>query len=78
MGGPFYELLEEFQRTYDYRVEIEWSDEDRVYIARVPDLKGLATHGDTREEALRNAREAIAGYLESLAERSRPKNKSEG
>ena len=32
----------------------------------VPALDGCFTQGDTEEEALRNAREAIACYLEGL------------
>ena len=33
----------------------------------VPELRGVATQGETREEALEMAKEAIEGYLESLA-----------
>jgi predicted RNase H-like HicB family nuclease len=48
-----------------YRVLIE-QDEDGTYVAEVPSLPGCITQGATREEVLRNAREAIAVYLESL------------
>lgn len=48
-----------------YRVLIE-RDEDGVFVATVPSLPGCIADGMTREEALRNVREAIALYLESL------------
>ena len=54
-----------------YRVLIE-QDEDGVHIAEVPSLPGCVTQGSSREEALRNAREAIAAYLESLEEHGEP------
>lgn len=37
------------------------------YSVFVPELRGVATQGETREEALEMAQEAIEGYLESLA-----------
>ena len=36
------------------------------FIARVPALPGCVTEGDTREEALTMAQDAIRGYLASL------------
>ncbi|MCH7563473.1 MAG: type II toxin-antitoxin system HicB family antitoxin [Gemmatimonadetes bacterium] len=54
-----------------YRVLIE-QDEDGVFVAQVPALPGCVTQGTTRPEALANAREAIAAYLESLEKRDEP------
>lgn len=51
-------------RGLKYRVLIE-ADEDG-YVAEVPSLPGCISQGETRHEALKNIREAIAGYLESL------------
>jgi len=48
-----------------YRVLIE-EDEDGVFVAEVPSLPGCVSQGSTRREALSNAREAIAVYVESL------------
>lgn len=42
------------------------------YTAYVPDLPGCVSEGDTREEALEMIKEAIEGYLESLAAHSDP------
>jgi antitoxin HicB len=54
-----------------YRVLIE-QDEDGVYVAEVPALPGCISQGETREQALENIKEAIAGYLESLEARGEP------
>ena len=48
-----------------YRVLIE-QDQDGVFVAEVPSLPGCISQGATRSEALANAREAIAGFVESL------------
>jgi predicted RNase H-like HicB family nuclease len=54
-----------------FRILIE-PDEDGVLVATVPSLPGCVSQGATREEAVRNVREAIEGYLESLRERGEP------
>jgi predicted RNase H-like HicB family nuclease len=54
-----------------YRVLIE-QDEDEIYVAEVPALPGCIAQGATREEALNNIKEAIAAYLESLADHDEP------
>lgn len=54
-----------------YRVLIE-QDEDGVFVAEVPALPGCVTQGRTRGEAIDNAKEAIAGYLESLRKHGDP------
>ena len=48
-----------------FRVVIE-TDEDGVFIARVPLLPGCISQGKTRAEAVGNVREAAEGYLDSL------------
>ena len=48
-----------------FRVVIE-TDEDGVFVARVPVLPGCITQGKTRAEAMSNIREAVAVYVESL------------
>lgn len=48
-----------------YRVLIE-QDEDGTSVAEVPSLPGCISQGATREETLRNVKEAIELYLESL------------
>lgn len=47
-------------------------DEDGVWIAECPALPGCVSQGATRDEAVENAREAIALCLEVRAERGDP------
>ena len=54
-----------------FRVILE-TDEDNVIVAQVPALPGCISQGRTRAEAVRNIREAIEGYLESLREHNEP------
>jgi predicted RNase H-like HicB family nuclease len=41
-------------------------NEEGSYTVTVPSLPGCITQGDTWEEAISNAREAIVGYIEAL------------
>ena len=50
---------------HHYTVILE-REGDGGYHAFCPALKGCHTQGDTLEEALTNAKEAIGAYLESL------------
>ena len=52
--------------TDSYQVLVGWSEDDAAYVARVLDLPGCLAHGETQDEALDQAREAIALYLEDL------------
>lgn len=54
-------------KTYQFTVIFE-QDEDGVFIATVPSLQGCNSFGDTLEEAEKNIKEAIAGFLETLQE----------
>lgn len=54
-----------------YTVILE-REEDGGYHAFVPALRGCHTQGDTLEEAIENAREAIEAYLESLKAKGEP------
>jgi predicted RNase H-like HicB family nuclease len=51
-----------------YNINLLWSDEDNLWIADVPDLRGCVTHGKTRAEAVANASDAIEGWLEAAKE----------
>jgi predicted RNase H-like HicB family nuclease len=45
---------------------------DEGFVASVPALPGCVSQGDTREDALRNIREAIELYLEDCRELGDP------
>ncbi len=47
-------------------------DEDGMWVVECPSIPGCVSQGRTREEALENIREAIAGCLEVRAERGLP------
>lgn len=55
-----------------YRMVIEWSDEDRAYVVRVPELPGCVTHGATYVEAARMGEEAIEAWLAGARHWGRP------
>ncbi|MBI4581496.1 MAG: type II toxin-antitoxin system HicB family antitoxin [Planctomycetes bacterium] len=54
-----------------YRVLIE-QDDDGVFVAECPSMPGCISQGATREEALSNIQDAMAGYLESLRKHNEP------
>ncbi|MBI2305354.1 MAG: type II toxin-antitoxin system HicB family antitoxin [Chloroflexi bacterium] len=53
---------------YKYEIIIYWSNEDGAFIAEVPELPGCMAHGDTPEDALRNAKEGIQLWIDTARE----------
>ena len=49
-----------------YSVSIRWSDNDKGFIAVVPELPGLSAFGANQAEALSELKIASAAYLKSL------------
>lgn len=56
-------------KTIYYPARITYYKEDKGFIVEFPDLKGCLTEGSILEEALKNAREVLSGYLSSIFER---------
>lgn len=54
-----------------YEVIIYWSDEDQVFIAEVPELPGCKAHGDSHEDALANAKDAMEFWINRARELGR-------
>jgi predicted RNase H-like HicB family nuclease len=54
-----------------YTILIE-RNEEGSYTVTVPLLSGCITEGDTWEEAIANAKEAIAGYIGALKDLGKP------
>jgi len=55
------------ERVREFSVVI-LEDESGGYIAVVPELPGCHTQGDSLDEVIKNVREAIELYLETLSE----------
>lgn len=53
---------------HKYEIIIYWSREDQVFVAEVPELSGCMAHGDSQQEALANADEAIQLWIETAQE----------
>jgi predicted RNase H-like HicB family nuclease len=51
-----------------YEIIIYWSNEDNAFIAEVPELAGCMAHGNSHEEALENAKEAISLWIDTAKE----------
>ncbi len=47
-------------------------DEEGVFVAECPALPGCISQGKTRSEAIKNIKDAIKGYLESLEKHKEP------
>jgi predicted RNase H-like HicB family nuclease len=47
-----------------YEIVIYWSREDDCFVAEVPELPLIKAHGDTQNEALENAQQAIELWIE--------------
>lgn len=57
---------------HKYEIIIWWSDEDKVFVAQVPELPGCMAHGDTQEEALIQINAAMQFWVETAKELGRP------
>ena len=58
-----------------YAIVIQWSDEDDCFVVSLPEFKDVmqpVTHGNTYEEALKNAQEVLALLIESAHEEGKP------
>ena len=51
-----------------YEIIIYWSDDDRAFIAEVPELPGCMAHGATHEKALANSRKAMKLWVAAAKE----------
>jgi antitoxin HicB len=56
-----------------YTIVIQWSNEDNCYVVSFPEWGEFChTHGDTYEEALKNAREVLEILIETSIEIGEP------
>lgn len=55
-----------------YEVILYWSEEDRAFVAEVPELPGCAADGQTQLEALENVGVVVQEWIETAKELGRP------
>jgi antitoxin HicB len=58
-----------------YTIIIQWSEEDQCYVVFLPEFTHVmqpCTHGDTYQEALKNAQEVIEMLIEISLENNEP------
>ena len=51
-----------------YEIIIYWSEEDKTFIAEVPELPGCMAHGASHNAALRNIKDAMQLWLKTAME----------
>lgn len=56
------------KRIPNYTIIIRYSVDDECYIAWVLELRGCMAHGDTQEEALKEAQTAVEAWLKVAKE----------
>lgn len=59
-----------------YSMVVQWSDEDQAYLVTLPEWEGRvfnpSTHGESYEDAMRQAHEALAALVASARQRNEP------
>ena len=61
-----------------YEIIIFWSEEDKAFIAEVPELPGCAADGSTYQEALENVGVVIGEWIETARKIGREIPKPKG
>ncbi|MFM7478315.1 MAG: type II toxin-antitoxin system HicB family antitoxin [Microcystis aeruginosa] len=54
-----------------YELIIYWSEEDKAFIAEVPELAGCMADGETYQEAVQNAELVIQEWIETAKQLER-------
>ncbi len=52
-------------RANSYEMIVWWSTEDSAYVVDVPELPGCMAHGKNRQEAIKNAEDAIKFWIKT-------------
>ena len=53
---------------HKYEILIYWDNQDKIFVAEVPELAGCSAHGKTQVEAVQKVNEAIELWLETAKE----------
>lgn len=62
----------------NYEIILYWSEEDKRYIAEIPELSGAMADGKTRAEAIENAEVVIREWIETAINLGREIPKPQG
>ncbi len=54
--------------NHKYEIIIYWSNEDNAYVAEVPELPGCLAHGESYDDALSNAKDALELWIQTAEE----------
>ncbi len=57
---------------YQYSLVIAWDPRDDIFVVTVPELDGCRTHGKTYHEAVEQAQDAIAAWIDGETAMGRP------
>ena len=64
--------------NYRYEIIIHWDDEDKIFVAEVPELPGCMAHGKDYDDALSNIKEAIELWIDTAKRYGDPIPKPKG
>ena len=64
--------------NYRYEIIIHWNDEDKVFVAEVPELPGCMAHGKDYDDALSHIKEAIGLWIDTAKKYGDPIPKPKG
>lgn len=53
---------------HKYEVILYWSNEDRAFVAEVPELPGCMAHGESQVAALGNVNDAMELWIDTARE----------
>ncbi len=63
---------------HKYEIIIYWSDEDKSFIAEVPELHGCMSDGETHADAIKNVQLIIDEWIETAKKLGRKIPKPKG
>jgi predicted RNase H-like HicB family nuclease len=64
--------------NYRYEIIIHWNDEDKLFVAEVPELPGCMAHGKDYDDALSHIKEAIGLWIDTAKKYGDPIPKPKG
>ena len=64
--------------NYRYEIIIHWDDEDKIFVAEVPELPGCMAHGKDYDDALSNIKEATELWIDTAKRYGDPIPKPKG